>query len=48
MNQEPIPLGQRLLGKPILLLLAGLVVMILFYTAWGLYEIWSLPTGKLP
>ena len=45
---EPIPLGQRLLDRPFLLLAAGLLVMFLFYTGWGLFEILSLPQGKLP
>lgn len=45
---EPVPLGQRLLDRPFLLLAAGLLVMLLFYTGWGLYEILSLPQGKLP
>ena len=45
---EPVPLGQRLLDRPFLLLLAGLVVMFAFYTLWGLYEILSLPKATLP
>lgn len=45
---EPVPLGQRLMERPFLLLAAGLVVMFLFYTGWGLVEILSLPQGKLP
>ena len=45
---EPVPLGQRLFERPFLLLAAGLFVMILFYTGWGLWEILSLPPGKLP
>jgi len=47
-DQEPVPLGQRLLDRPFLLLLAGLVVMLAFYTIWGLYEILSLPNAALP
>src|SRR6266542_4402328 len=47
-GDEPVPLGQRLLDRPFLLLLAGLVVMFGFYTLWGLYEIWSLPRAALP
>jgi hypothetical protein len=47
-SEEPVPLGQRLLDRPFLLLLAGLVVMFGFYTLWGLYEILSLPVGSLP
>jgi hypothetical protein len=45
---EPIPLGQRLFDRPFLLLVAGLVVMFLFYTGWGLFEILTLPAGRLP
>jgi hypothetical protein len=47
-NEERVPLGQRLLDRPFLLLLAGLVVMFGFYTIWGLYEILSLPRATLP
>jgi hypothetical protein len=47
-DQGPVPLGQRLLDRPFLLLLAGLVVMFGFYTIWGLYEILSLPKATLP
>lgn len=43
-----IPLGQRLLDRPFLLLAAGIIVMAVFYTLWGLYEILSLPKAPLP
>jgi len=42
------PLGQRLYDSPFLLLAAGIVVMVLFYTVWGLWEILSLPQAPLP
>ena len=42
------PLGQRLLDRPFLLLVAGLVVMFGFYTVWGLVEVLSLPPAALP
>jgi hypothetical protein len=45
--EEP-PLGQRLVDRPFLLLAAGMLVMLLFYTGWGLWEILSLPQGELP
>jgi hypothetical protein len=45
---EEIPLGQRLFDRPFLLLVFGLVVMFVFYTIWGLYEIMSLPQATLP
>ena len=47
-ENEPVPLGQRLLDRPFLLLVAGLIVMFGFYTLWGLYEILSLPKAALP
>jgi len=43
-----IPAGQRLFDRPFLLLAAGLLVMFLFYSGWGLWEILSLPAGRLP
>jgi hypothetical protein len=46
--EEHVPLGQRLFDNVFLLLGAGLVIMLLLYTGWGLWEITSLPTGVLP
>jgi hypothetical protein len=45
---EPIPLGQRLYDRPFLLLIAGILVMVVFYTGWGLWEILRLPPAPLP
>jgi hypothetical protein len=45
---EPIPLGQRLMDKPFLLLAACIVVMFVFYTGWGLLELASLTDAPLP
>jgi hypothetical protein len=45
---DRVPLGQRLLDRPFLLLLAGIIVMFAFYTLWGLYEILTLPKATLP
>lgn len=42
------PLLQRLYDNPFLLLIAGIVVMVVFYTAWGLWEILTLPPAPLP
>jgi hypothetical protein len=47
-DDSALPLGQRLLDRPLLLLVAGLVVMFGFYTIWGLVEILSLPKATLP
>lgn len=43
-----VPLGQRLYDSPFLLLAAGIVVIVVFYTAWGLYEILTLTPAPLP
>ena len=45
---EAVPTGQALFDRPFLLLAAGLLVMFLFYTGWGFWEIFSLPAGRLP
>ena len=47
-EQADIPLGQRLLDNPILLLVLGLLVMFVFYTGWGMWEIMSLRQAPLP
>ena len=47
-DQEKVPLGQRLMDNPFLLLVLGLVVMLVFYTGWGLWEIHSLTAAPLP
>ena len=47
-TEPPLPLGQRLFDNVFLLLAAGLAIMFLFYTGWGLWEITSLPRGPLP
>ncbi len=46
--QEYIPLGQRIMNKPILLLVVGFMIVFLSYTVWGLIEIFTLPTSTLP
>ncbi|MEX0906792.1 MAG: hypothetical protein WD054_00570 [Gemmatimonadota bacterium] len=43
-----IPLGQRLYDNWLLLMIAGIVIMAVIYTGWGLWEIASLPTATLP
>ena len=45
---ERVPLGQRLFDNIFLLLAAGILVMVLFYTGWGLWEITTLPDAPLP
>ncbi len=47
-TSEPIPRGQQLFDSPFILLAAGMAVMLVFYTIWGLIEVMSLPTATLP
>ena len=43
-----VPLGQRLYDRTFLLLVCGVVVMVLVYTGWGLWEVLTLPPATLP
>jgi hypothetical protein len=45
---DPLPLGQRLFDNVFLLLVAGIVVMAVLYTGWGLWEVLTLPPATLP
>jgi hypothetical protein len=47
-RQDDVPLGQRLFDNIFLLLGAGLFVMFVLYTGWGLWEILTLPAAPLP
>lgn len=42
------PFWQRVFDQPFLLLGAGLLVMFVFYTGWGMVEILTLPPSRLP
>ena len=44
---EP-PFFQRLYDSPFLLLGLGMVVMLVLFTFWGLWEVITLPTATLP
>lgn len=44
----PAPLGQRLYDNVFLLLAAGIGIMFVVYTGWGLWELLTMPTGTLP
>jgi hypothetical protein len=43
-----VPLGQRLYDNVYLLLALGILVMVVFYTGWALWEITTLPQTPLP
>lgn len=47
-REEEIPLPQRLFDNVWLLLVLGLVIMLVLFTGWGMWEILSLPTAELP
>ena len=42
-NQEPIPMMQKLLDNPFLLLMLGILVPAVFYIIWGIIEITQIP-----
>lgn len=42
------PLGQRLYDNWVVLLIAGVLIMALVYTGWGLWEVLTLPPAELP
>lgn len=45
---EQTPLLQRFYDSPFLLLAAGLAVMFILFTGWGMVEILTLPPATLP
>jgi len=45
-EQEPIPLMQRILDNPFLLLFLGLLIPTVFYIIWGVMEIVQIPVAK--
>lgn len=47
-SSETPPLMQRLMDSPFLLLVAGLLIIFVVYTGWGMVEILTLPKGNLP
>ena len=47
-EDERPPIGQRLFDNMYLLLALGLLVMLVVFTAWGMWEVLSMPKGTLP
>lgn len=45
-DQELIPLMQRVLDNPFLLLLLGILVPAVFYIIWGVIEITQIPIAQ--
>ncbi|HEY0810097.1 MAG TPA: hypothetical protein VGD49_08035 [Longimicrobiales bacterium] len=47
-EKQNIPLAQRLFDNWVLLMIAGIVIMAVVYTGWGLFEILTMPPAVLP
>ncbi|MDH3531644.1 MAG: hypothetical protein OEO82_01875 [Gammaproteobacteria bacterium] len=45
-DEEPIPMMQKLLDNPFLLLLLGILVPAVFYIIWGVMEITQIPIAE--
>lgn len=45
-SQEDVPFMQQLLDNPFLLLFLGVFVPMVLYTAWGVWDILTLPLAK--
>lgn len=45
-NYEPIPIMQRVLDNPFLLLFLGVVFPTVFYVIWGVMEVVSIPLAQ--
>ncbi len=45
-EKEPIPVMQRILDNPFLLLFLGVVIPTVFYILWGVMEIVTIPIAK--
>ncbi len=44
--EEPLPLMQRFLDNPFLLLALGIAVPTIFYIVWGIIEITQIPIAE--
>jgi hypothetical protein len=45
-DDEPVPIMQRILDNPFLLLFLGVTIPTVFYIIWGVMEIVQIPVGK--
>lgn len=45
-DNEPIPLIQQLLDNPFLLLFLGVMIPMVVYVVWGVYDILTVPLAK--
>ena len=47
-DETRVPLGQRLFDNVFLLMGAGILIMVVLYTGWGLWEVMTLDRSPLP
>lgn len=45
-QDEPVPMMQQLLDNPFLLLFLGVMIPMVLYTAWGVFDILTVPLAK--
>ena len=45
-SEEPIPLMQKILDNPFLLLFLGVMIPMVVYTLWGVIDILTVPLAK--
>jgi hypothetical protein len=45
---EPVPPMQKVFDNVYLLLVAGIIIMFVIYTGWGLWEVLTMPRSTLP
>lgn len=45
-DNEPVPMMQKLLDNPFLLLFLGVMVPMIVYTLWGVIDILTVPLAK--
>jgi hypothetical protein len=43
-----MPLGQRIFDNWLLLMIAGIAIMAILYTGWGLWEVVTMQPATLP
>jgi hypothetical protein len=46
MDQDPVPLMQKLLDNPFLLLFLGVMIPMVLYTLWGVIDILTIPMAR--
>lgn len=43
---EPVPMMQQLLDNPFILLFLGVMIPMIVYSAWGVFDILTVPLAK--